>query len=151
MYITLPPQNPILYRLKNEKNHTFKPRHSRPSETALRLRSFPRGGPPLAEFFFSKKSKSMIFFTKFIVFIVFTVYFWSNFIFQSITLTWTHTSVQSYSPTHEQILRYWLKNNKIFFYCDVDLFFCIHNVFIEFTKNQSPNKSAGRVDQISNF
>ena len=42
---------------KSKKNFTLKPRRSRPSETALRLRSFPRGGPPLGENFFSKKIK----------------------------------------------------------------------------------------------
>ena len=43
---------------KSKKNFTLKPRHSRPSETVLRLRIFPRGGPPLVEKkFFSKKIK----------------------------------------------------------------------------------------------
>ena len=44
---------------KSKKNFTLKPRRSRPSETALRLRIFPRGGPPLGEKNFQKKSKLM--------------------------------------------------------------------------------------------
>ena len=48
---------------KSKKNFTLKPRRSQPSETALRLRTFPRGAPPLGENFFQKKSKLMIFFT----------------------------------------------------------------------------------------
>ena len=43
---------------KSKKNFTLKPRRSRPSETALRLRSFPRGGPPLGEIFFFKKNQN---------------------------------------------------------------------------------------------
>ena len=58
---------------KSKKNRALKPRRSRPSETALRLRSFPRrGAAAMRKFFFQKKSKLKVFFTKFIILIVFS-------------------------------------------------------------------------------
>ena len=58
----------------------FKPRRSRPSETALRLRSFPRGGPPLGEKNF-KKIKINYFFLRNLSFLSFLpLCFLSNFL-----------------------------------------------------------------------
>ncbi len=58
----------------------FKPRRSRPSETALRLRSFPRGGPPLGEKNF-KKIKINYFFLRNLSFLSFlSLCFLSNFL-----------------------------------------------------------------------
>ena len=84
--VPLYPLNPILTLYTTPKfGCIFRPQFSPDTvgrrRPALRLRSFPGRVPAAGENFFKKKSKWTIFFTKFVIFVVFTVYFGWKFVY----------------------------------------------------------------------